>query len=711
MLYFILRVLVNALAVALTLILLPGIHLSSSRGEPIPVTYLALGITFGLVNSFVLPVIILFTARLLLLTYWLFTFVIQVVMFVFAAWISPTTLTFDAPAILWITLGAFLLTLLTVVAEAITGLNSPVFDGNTRSRFYWRWLNRLPTGRRNWAVENLRVYFIQHILRSYLQEIAIGFTPFARFRAFMQRNIYDITEVPSERSLPANVRALLQDLGPTFVKFGQVVSSRAQEMAPEWRDEMVKLQSNVPPFPWDEARRIITRELKKTPEELYAGIEQEPFAAASTAQVHRATLHAGTLVVVKVQRPDIDITMKGDLNVMRDLSGIIQTRQEWAQDLDLKGLLSEFADNVLLELNYQNEMFNARQLAYNMASLPGIHVPAVYPALCSGRVLTQEFVRGVKITAVDKLDAAGIDRAQLARDFLNAMLKQVLFDGFFHADPHPGNVLVDTETSQIIFLDLGLMGNMTQEQRLVLGEIILSLQERDGRGLAEAVTQLSTPFKQVDEKGFIADMERAMKRYAMFQDEQMNLSAPMQDMLDSMRRSGYRLDPSLTLALKALFQAEEIVSALDPQLPLIAVAFEQLKQLFRDQLTAENLTRTVRTQALRSAKRVMRRIPNLASATTRWLDQYESGELTVRLNTRDLEKQVNQAESNISRNLTLLALALILAGLLVGSAIASTLTAELYGIPLSTVAFFLFLGGAFVATFVAVRILWSIVRP
>jgi ubiquinone biosynthesis protein len=631
-------------------------------------------------------------------------------LFVIFTSFAPATGTFDSPEILWILLGALVLTFLLVLAEAITGLNSPVFDENTRSRFYWRWLNRLPTGRRNWVVENLRVYFILRIIRSYTQEIAVGFTPLAPFRAFMQRNIYGITEVPSERSLPANVRVLLQDLGPTFVKFGQVVSSRAQDMPPEWRAEMVKLQSNVPPFPWDEARRIITRELKAPPEELYASIEREPFAAASTAQVHRATLHDGTPVVVKVQRPDIDITMKGDLNVMRDLSGVIQRRQEWAQDLDIKGLLNEFADNVLLELNYMNETFNARQLAYNMRSLPAIHVPAVYPALCTSRVMTQEFVRGVKITAVDKLDAAGIDRTQVARDFLNAMLKQVLFDGFFHADPHPGNVLLDTETSQIIFLDMGLMGNMTQDQRLVLADIILSLQERDGRGLAEAVIQLSTPFKQVDEKGFINDMERAMKRYAMFQDEQMNLSAPMQDMMDSMRRSGYRLDPSLTLALKSLFQAEEIVKALDPDLPLIAVAFEQLKQLFRDQLNLENLTKTVRAQAMRTAKEVVRRIPSLATATTRWLDQYESGQLTVHLDTRELEKKVSDAEVNISRNITLLALALILAGMLVGSAIASTLTTELYGIPLSTVAFFLFIGGAVVATVVGARILWSIMR-
>lgn len=708
MLYFALRVLINALAVAITIALLPGIHLSPFREEPLAITYLTLGVTLGIVTALVRPLLVFISARLVIWSMGLFVFVINILLFALVGLIAPTAIHYDSPEILWIILGGLVLLVVALVSQGLTGLDSPIFEGNLRSKWYWRWLNRLPTGRRNWLVENLRVYFILRILVSYVEEIAIGITPAAGFRRFMQRTIYGLPNVPGDRSLPGKVRVLLQDLGPTFVKFGQVVSSRSAELPPEWRMELNKLQSNVPPFPYDEAKRIITDDLKKPPEVLYASIETVPFAAASTAQVHRATLHNGTVVVVKVQRPDIDITMKGDLNVMRDLADIVQQRQEWAQDLDVKGLLNEFANNVLLELNYMNETFNARQLAFNMREIQGVHVPAMYPEMCNTRVMTQEFVKGVKITAVDKLDAAGIDRTAVAREFLRAMLKQVLFDGFFHADPHPGNILVDLETSKIIFLDMGMMGNMTQEQRMVLADIIWSLHERDGQGLAQAVVGLSTPFKEADIRGFTSDIERMMKRYMMFDDEQMNLSAPMEDMMDAMRRAGLRLDPSLTLALKALFQAEQIVSELAPQLPLIVVAFDELKSLFRDQLNMANVTEVVRTQAMRSAKQIVRRLPSLAAATGKWLDQYESGKLGVYLDTGDLDKQLDGLESTITRNVTLLALTLLLVGLLIGSAIATNLQSEWAGIKLSSIAFFLFMGGAIIATAFGLRIVWSV---
>lgn len=708
MIYFVLRVLINALAVAITLALLPGIHVSPIRDEPLAVTYLSFGITLGLAYALVRPFFVILFARLVLWSLGLFLLVLNTLLFWFVSKVAPTVIHFDSPELFWLALGSLVVVVLVTASDAIFGLNSPIFEGNLRSHWYWQWLNRLPTGRRNWVVENLRFYFIVRILESYAQEIIVGFTPFASFRLFMQRVLYDVPDLPGLKTFPAKVRVLLQDLGPAFVKFGQVVSSRSENLSPEWRAELAKLQNNVPPFPWEQAHRTITHELKKPPEELYATIEHTPFAAASTAQIHRATLFDGTVVVVKVQRPDIDVTMKGDLNVLRDLVDILQKRQESVRDLDVKGLLDEFATNVLLELNYTNEMFNARQLAFNMRELTNIHVPAVYPELCSTRVMTQEFVKGVKITSVEKLDAAGVDRQTLARDFLRAMLKQVLFDGFFHADPHPGNILVDLESSQIIFLDMGLMGNMTQEQRMVLADIIWSLQERDGQGLAEAVMGLSTPYKQVDQRAFSRDIERMMKRYAMFADEQMNLSAPIQDLTDAMQRAGLRLDSSLTLALKALFQAEEIVSTLDPKLPLIVVAFDQLKGLFREQLNAANITQTVRTQAMRTAKQVVRRLPSLASATSKWLDQYERGKLGVTLDISDLTPQIDRLDQTVTRNVTLLALSLLLAGLLVGSAIATNLQNEWAGIRLSNVAFFLFLGGAVIATVFGLRIIWSV---
>lgn len=196
-----------------------------------------------------------------------------------------------------------------------------------------------------------------------------------------------------------------------------------------------------------------------------------------------------------------------------------------------------------------------------------------------------------------------------------------------------------------------------------------------------------------------------MKRYLMFSDEQMNLSEPLQAMLNSMRRAGLRLDPNLTLALKALFQAEETVRTLDPCLPLVTVAFEELKHLFQSQLDSDSIVSTIKTEALRTAKEVVRRIPTLAGATVKWLDQYERGRLSVHVDTSDIAKEVDKVDAALTRNVTLLVLAMLLAGLLIGSAIASTLQNELGGI-----AFFLFLGGAVLTTALVLGIAWKMWR-
>ena len=709
MLYFFVRVLVNALALAITFALLPGIQVTSFRAEPLAITYLTLGIALGIVNSLVRPFVVLLTARLLVSSMGLFAFVINFVLFGALGVVASDAITFAPPAWLWVALGSLVMSIVVVGMEAIFGLDSPVVTGYTnRSRGVWRWLGRLPTGQRNPLTENLRVYLILRAVISYTKDIGIGLTPMGRFRLFMQQLLYPGQDTLGEQKLPGKVRILLQDLGPTFVKFGQVVSSRAEDLPADWRDELAKLQSNVPPFSYEEAERIISRELHRPTSELYASLEREPFAAASTAQVHRATLHDGTAVVVKVQRPDIDVTMRADLNVMRDLTEVFQRRWAWARELDIKGLLGEFADNVMLELNYNNESINARQLAHNMCGLSAIHVPAVYPDMTCTRVMTQEFVRGVKITAVDKLDAAGVDRSAVAREFLRAMLKQVLFDGFFHADPHPGNVLVDTTTSQIIFLDMGLMGDMTQEQRLALADLIWSLHDRDGVSLAKTVMQLSRRFKPVDEQAFVQDVDRLIKRYLVFSDENLNLSGPINEMLNVMRQAGLRMDSSLTLALKALFQAEETVRTLDPNLPLVSVAFEELKELFRAHLDADTVMGTVRTQVTRAAKDIVRRIPDLAEATLKWIDQYEKGKFSVTVDTTEIAKEVDKVDATLTRSVTLLALAILLAGLLVGSAIASTLQIELGGIKLASIAFFLFLAGAAVASVLGLRIAWGV---
>ncbi len=335
--------------------------------------------------------------------------------------------------------------------------------------------------------ENLRLQQVYNVLLHYGLDMVFDRGVIGEFRQFMQDWIYDIPEPTEPLTAPVKGRLLLQELGPTYVKMGQIVSSRAAVLPPEWETELVKLQSNVPSFPTEEAYAIIEEELGKPVSELFATFNDEPLAAASTAQVHRATLHDGTEVAVKVQRPDIHSQMKSDIGIMYNASRVLVRRVDWAKNINLGGMLNEFGENILEELDYRSEAYNGIRLKRGMEIIEGVSVPSIYQEYSTSKVLTMDFIKGVKLTNLEAINAAGLDTDALALTSLRAMLKQMLIDGFFHADPHPGNLILNLETGTIYFIDLGMMGELTVQERLSLINMLVVLQQQDAHGLAQVV--------------------------------------------------------------------------------------------------------------------------------------------------------------------------------------------------------------------------------
>ena len=227
------------------------------------------------------------------------------------------------------------------------------------------------------------------------------------------------------------------------------------------------------------------------PDVAYASIDHEPFAAASTAQVHRATLHDGTEVAVKVQRPEILAKTKADLGVMQELTKFADRRFAFARAVDVNGIVDGVRLGVLRELDYRNEAYNAKRLQEGMAKFPNVGVPNVFGGLSGERVLTMEFVKGIKISDVAKLEAAGLDRQALGVAFIRALIKQVLIDGFFHGDPHPGNLFVVPGTGKVVFIDCGLVGELDMQQRTDLLDLIYSLKTNDFESVATVIIRLS----------------------------------------------------------------------------------------------------------------------------------------------------------------------------------------------------------------------------
>jgi ubiquinone biosynthesis protein len=332
-------------------------------------------------------------------------------------------------------------------------------------------------------------------------------------------------------------------------------------------------------------------------------------------------------------------------------------------------------------------------------------VPAIYAQVSTQRVLTQEFVRGVKITNTEAIDAAGLDRSELATTFMHAMVKQVLYDGFFHGDPHPGNVLVNTESGQIIFLDLGMMGTLTTEKRLAMADLIWSLAEGDSQEIAKTVLRLTTSYKPVDEKAFIADVERLLKRYTSFTDTPLSLSSAMKAMFDAMNRAGVRMDADLTLAMKAMIQAEETVRMLDPTLPLVNTALTAIKQLFLETFDADRVIDQLKRQAVRSAKDAIRNISSVEEFVLSFINQFRRGGFTLFVDTSDLSKQIDELDRTITLNIRRLTISLLLVGLLVGASIASNSPADLFP-NMPEMAYFIFMGASIIAVVIVLRALW-----
>ena len=495
-----------------------------------------------------------------------------------------------------------------------------------------------------------------------------------RMQQLLHRPPYRLVQLPA----PVKMRMMLQDLGPTYVKMGQIVSSQSTVLPTDWTREMARLQSDVRPFSFEQVREVITDELGAPPEEIFETFDPKPLAAASIAQVHRASLEDDRFVAVKIQRPDIEMQLRADVDILRRGGGILERRTIWARQVGLAGVLDEFGSNLIRELDYSAEAFNARRLARNLASIEGVHIPEVERRLSARRVMTMEYIDGVKVSDVDQILAAGLDPEQLVERALRAAIKMLLVDGFFHADPHPGNVLVQLDTGRLVFLDAGMVGELSLRQRAFMINLLYVASTQDSLGLAQTLRTLSEPFRAVSERGFYKDFERRVGRYLDPQ-EQARFADTMTVALDVLRDNGLRLDPQLTLALKALTQAEAFTTVLyrvgragerdEGIAAFVTPAVKIVEELVTQSVTSGSIEGAFKRQLAFAGREIAARLPSMQDAAGKWLDQLKGGQFTIKLDTSDLSTQVRQARS-VARLVTL---GVVLSGMIIGSGIAATI--------------------------------------
>jgi ubiquinone biosynthesis protein len=340
--------------------------------------------------------------------------------------------------------------------------------------------------------------------------------------------------------------------------------------------------------------------------------------------------------------------------------------------MDLAGIVLEFGTTLLRELDYKIEAYNARRLTQVLDPIEGMRVPEVDYELSSSGVLTLEFIHGVKSTDTAAIDAAGIDRELLADRVVRAAVKMLMIDGFFHGDPHPGNVFVDLDNGDMVMLDTGMVGELTFQQRIKLGSLLLTVQNGDVRGLAQTLKSLSTPYRETDDARYYQDFERTLTPYLdPPPGQKVEVVAKVLPLgLDILQQAGYRFDSQLTLAMKSMAQAEAITGALVPTwtgTEFMERSFDALKQQVPDALTSDVIKDAMVRQASFAIREAVEQLPSLQEGALKWLTNLKRGGFKVELGTSDLDRHVH-ALRGIAMMFTL---GLLIAGLLIGSALAA----------------------------------------
>jgi ubiquinone biosynthesis protein len=634
-----------------------------------------LGFIYALIDKFIKPVLIVITGRLILATMGIWLVIVNVLVFFLLFWVAPLQWHIATPPWLWITLGGVLFTVISILMDVILGSEQPRPISEQENLRYWRIVERFAFGRRNALVESIRIKQVYDILISFGLRILVGRTFLVGVRDRVYRIMYGKPDPLAHESTPEQVRVMLEYLGPTWVKFGQMAASQADSLPEEWRVQLSLLQSDATPFPWKEAADVITRELGRPPAELFTRIDETPLAAASTAQVHRAVVNGAEPVVVKVQRPNIIAKTNADIAIMQDVSRILANRFAWARQANLDGMMFEFTEGIYRELDYRNESYHTRRLADNMEGVPGVAVPRIYGQLSTRRIITEELVSGVKPTNIEAIRAAGLDPTLLARNFVRAVVKQILFDGFFHGDPHPGNLMVNLQTGEITFIDLGLVGRLDQKDRIAILELLFVISQKSPKGLADVMERLAVKTRAYDREDFKAAVVELGYQYLLYPPSSFDLGGFMGQLTGVLGRFNMKLPGSLTLAIKAIVQAQQTVGTLDPTANLVQMGLDESKSLVHGQFSNEALEEKIKDQLYNIGRELLRRLPDLEKATWSWLDQYQKGKVIVNVDTSDLSNRLDTFSVSV-RGLTV---ALVIAGMIIGSAIAASSFSALKG--------------------------------
>ncbi|HEY3722147.1 MAG TPA: AarF/ABC1/UbiB kinase family protein, partial [Acidimicrobiia bacterium] len=438
---------------------------------------------------------------------------------------------------------------------------------------------------------------------------------------------------------PRELRLALEELGPTFVKFGQLLSSRADLLGSEYRTELARLQDAASPVSPGAVEQTIEHELGERSRREFASIELEPLAAASIGTAHAAVLRDGTEVVVKVRRPGAVDQVEQDLEILQHWA--LRLSRHWgpAAGIDVVGLADEFAHGLRSELDYQSEARNAERFAGNFAGDPEVQIPRVFWETTSSQVITLERIGGMKVTDAVALDAAGVDRHELADRAVRITAKMVFEHGFFHGDPHPGNFFIGPE-GRIGIIDFGLVGELDERLRERLTSLLIAIVRGSPTRFAGALLALGAAPGRVDRAGLEADLRGLLARYDGVPVGEVQLGTAIAQLLEIARRHRLRLPRDLALLAKAIAMDEGMAAELDPGFRIGEALAPYAQRHLAAQLAPGALARRLETFGVDVAELAV----DLPGQVHQLLDVLGTGSLELHLRTDEVEPLVARAE-------------------------------------------------------------------
>lgn len=470
-------------------------------------------------------------------------------------------------------------------------------------------------------------------------------------------------ETHTSLTLGERIRLVLEDLGPTFVKLGQLASTRSDLLPDSIIQELVKLQDNVPPFPADRARAIIEQELDQHMDEIFTSFENIPLAAASIGQVHRAVLHSGQVVAVKVQRPGILRTMSRDLEILKDLSALAEKRLSWARQYELSRMVEEFSKSLLGELDYTQEARNAEKISQQM-DYDGVYIPDIHWDYTSTRVLTMEYVIGTTLNRRDELLSKGVKLKALAQQLVEMMLRQIFIHGFFHADPHPGNI-IRMDDGKLALIDFGMMGRLSEEMKEQLSALIIALMRKNTDAMVRAILRLGVIPEDADRGALHDDMDRLRDEYYDVPFSKMSIGKALNDLFGIARKHRLVLPPDLTMLGKTMLTLEGVISNLDPTISILEMAEPFGRELVKQRFSGSRLQRKF-LGGVADLTESLLELPGQAKQLSAMLNKGKLKLEVVAPELQNLERKLDRIGNRLAFSIVMLAFSIIMAGLIIG---------------------------------------------